>query len=351
MRVLFVSNYPHLPEIHGGLQTTTHDLCLAIKALGAEAAVLCGRLHADGRHGAADCDEQLGYLVMRADDPEKNLAMAAAAWNASIIVVQSGTTLLPMIVSSLATGRPTAVYLHNVEVHQLAGTLVPDPSLLYLANSRFTAERWRALSGIECCIVPPVVDPEDYLAASAGDKVLFVNPSPIKGVEILFSLAAQCPDIPFLVGESWNLDPYWREHCMRRAHALGNIEWQAPTRDMRAFYAQGRMLLMPSVWEESFGRTVLEAQLNGLPVLASNRGALQDLVGGGGLALDPHAPLEEWTLALRQLYASPQPCADIGRHQAMTHVASTPLIVGNMLTALALHASANSPASAPLRQG
>ena len=40
MRVLFVSNYPHLPDIHGGLQTTTHDLCLAIQAMGAAAGVL-----------------------------------------------------------------------------------------------------------------------------------------------------------------------------------------------------------------------------------------------------------------------------------------------------------------------
>lgn len=339
MRVLFVSNYPHLPDTHGGLQTTTHDLCLAIKELGAEAAVLCGQLQSGDCNSPEVCDEQLGYLVMRADDPAKALAMAAAAWNASIIVVQSGTALLPMVISSLATGRPTAVYLHNVEVHQLAGTLVSDPSLLYLANSRFTAERWRALSGIDCCIVPPVVAPECYLADNAGDKVLFVNPSPIKGIEILFSLAANCPDIPFLVGESWNLDPGWREHCLNRAYALGNIEWRAPTRDMRTFYAQGRMLLMPSVWEESFGRTVLEAQLNGLPVLASNRGALPDLVGNGGLTLDPHAPVEEWVLALRRLYASPQPFADNGRQQAMTHVASTPLIVGRMLTELALHAS------------
>ena len=47
MRVLFVSNYAHLPDLTGGLQTTTHDLCLAIKAMGADAAVLCGRLRTD----------------------------------------------------------------------------------------------------------------------------------------------------------------------------------------------------------------------------------------------------------------------------------------------------------------
>lgn len=51
MRVLFASNYPHLPAITGGLQTATHDLCVAIKEMGAEAAVLCGQMQAPGTRG------------------------------------------------------------------------------------------------------------------------------------------------------------------------------------------------------------------------------------------------------------------------------------------------------------
>jgi glycosyltransferase involved in cell wall biosynthesis len=43
-----------------------------------------------------------------------------------------------------------------------------------------------------------------------------------------------------------------------------------------------KILLMPSLWEESFGLVAAEAMLNGIPVLASNRGALPDTVGQGG---------------------------------------------------------------------
>ncbi len=341
MRILFVSNYPHLPDIQGGLQTTTHDLCLAIKDLGAEVAVLCGQCE----HGNADpsspalCDEELGYLVMRSATPESALAMAAAAWNATAIVVQSGTALLPMVLASLATGRPTAVYLHNVETHQLAGTLLPDASLLYFANSDFTAERWRTLFGIDCTVVPPIIAPERYVVTETGNKVLFVNPTPIKGVEIMFGLAAACPELPFLVLESWNLSPQWRNHCQARAQRLGNIEWRSPTQDMRQVFHEARVLLMPSVWEESFGRTVVEAQLNGLPVLASTRGALPRLVGAGGLVIDPHAPLSDWARALRQLYNA----CDTGsfraaaKRQATEHVLSTPFVISTMLTQLAAH--------------
>lgn len=348
MRVLFVSDYPHLPDIKGGLQTTTHDLCLAIGVMGAEVAVLCGMRKPDEPESATTTDlgyqtfsdESLGYLCMRARSPVAALPLAAAAWNASAIVVQSGTALTRMVLASLRTGRATAVYLHNVEVHQLGGTLVPDPSLLFLANSAFTAMRWRTLCGLHCHVVEPVVCAGNYLTdggESESSKVLFVNPTPIKGVELMFALAAECPDLPFLVVESWEIEPNWRAHCQQRALTLGNIEWLGPQADMRHVYAQTRVLLMPSVWEEAFGRTVVEAQLNGIPVLASNRGALPDTVGDGGLTVDLHEPIEQWAQTLRQLLAAHGSFSAAARHRALAHAAATPLITAQLMSLLAEH--------------
>ncbi len=344
MRVLFASVYPHLPEVIGGLQTTTDDLCTALVGMGAQVAVLCGlREHAaPGLPTRSQCDEQLGYPVFRVADPIHDLALLAASWNPSVIVVQSGTTLLPMVVSALGTGKPTAVYLHNVETHQLGGTLVPDPAILYLSNSEFTAQRWHALCGIASVVVPPLVLPERYFVSTQGDRVLFVNPTPIKGVEIMFALAAACPDIPFLVSESWGLDPQWRAYCLRRASQLPNIEWSPPTSDMRAVYARARTLLMPSLWEEAYGRTVVEAQINAIPVVASTRGALPDTVGAGGILVDAHAPISQWEDALRLAYM-PSPTFDQlserARHQAF-HTAAAPVMLGRFVAALAGHAGA-----------
>ena len=342
MRVLFASIYPHLPEVIGGLQTTTDDLCTALIGMGVEAAVLCGlKEHTSAlsdRRPQKDSD--LGYPVFRVADPIKDLALLVAAWEPSIIVVQSGTTLVPMVLAALATGKPTAVYLHNVETHQLGGTLVPDPAILYLSNSDFTAQRWRALCGIDSTVVPPLVLPERYFVSTRGDRVLFVNPTPIKGVEIMFALAAACPDIPFLVSESWGLDPNWRAYCLNRAAVLSNIEWSGPTRDMRPVYARSRTLLMPSLWEEAFGRTVVEAQINAIPVVASDRGALPDTVGAGGVLVDAHAPIDYWARALREAFmpsARYDQLSDQARHQAF-QTAAAPLMLGRFLSALAGHA-------------
>ncbi|AOS79401.1 MULTISPECIES: glycosyltransferase [Hydrogenophaga] len=345
MRVLFVSSDPHLPQITGGLQTTTHDLCLAIRDMGAEAAVLCGQAldpKDAGAGSATTSDERLGYLVMRSPRPAQDLAMAAAAWAADAIVVQSGSGLATMVLASLDTGRATALYLHNVEISQLGGNLAPDPSFLFLANSSFTAQRWQALYGIHCEVIAPIVQGQSYLADSTGDKVLFVNPHPMKGVERLFELAAACPELPFLVMESWNVAPQWRTHCLQRANRLGNVEWRSPSTNMRKVYGQSRVLLMPSVWEESFGRTVVEAQLNGLPVLASQRGALPDLVGAGGATLSPDAPLHEWAAALRRLYDPLTSEAErlTARRQGAAHVAGTQATVAKLLGLLSVHVGA-----------
>ena len=157
----------------------------------------------------------------------------------------------------------------------------------------------------------------------------------------MFALAGACPDIPFLVAESWGLNPHWRNHCLQRARALPNIEWHPPTRDMRTLYARARTLLMPSLWEESYGRTVVEAQINGIPVVASNRGALPEVVGTGGLLVDAHAPLDEWELALRQA-CQPSPTYDrlseLARQQAY-RTAAAPLMLSRFVAAIAAHAT------------
>jgi glycosyltransferase involved in cell wall biosynthesis len=178
----------------------------------------------------------------------------------------------------------------------------------------------------------------NYLTDCNGSNILFVNPTPIKGVELMFALATHCPDLPFLVVESWGLEPNWLAHCRHRASTLGNIQWLAPQDDMRGVYAQARVLLMPSVWEEAFGRTVLEAQLNGLPVLASNRGALPDTVGDGGRTLDPHAPVEVWVQALRDMLAGYESFSVAARYHARAHAAATPLIAAQLMSLLAEHA-------------
>lgn len=66
------------------------------------------------------------------------------------------------------------------------------------------------------------------------------------------------------------------------------------------FVRHATVLLLPSL-HEGFGRTALEAMSAGVPVIASNRGAIPEVVGDAGVLLDPF-DREGWILAIRRAF-------------------------------------------------
>jgi glycosyltransferase involved in cell wall biosynthesis len=71
------------------------------------------------------------------------------------------------------------------------------------------------------------------------------------------------------------------------AHDLGYVADE----DLPALYAGARAFALPSL-HEGFGLTVLEAMAAGVPVVASRRAALPEVVTGAGLLADP----DDWGL-------------------------------------------------------
>jgi glycosyltransferase involved in cell wall biosynthesis len=68
---------------------------------------------------------------------------------------------------------------------------------------------------------------------------------------------------------------------------------------LRALYRSALALVYPSLYE-GFGLPLLEAMACGTPVLASRAASIPEVVGDGGLLLDPH-DRAEWTAAIVRL--------------------------------------------------
>ena len=229
----------------------------------------------------------------------------------------------PLIRALTRCGIPGAVYVHEVESIDDLGALGRE-GVPFLANSEFTAARLRQQCGIEAHVLRPLINPVYYLTTTRRERVLFINTIARKGVEIALRLAESRPDIPFDLVRTWNLKPNQLRALSARAAAAGNITLHPPTRDMRPLYARARVLLAPSQWEEAWGRVATEAHLNGIPVLASNRGGLPESVGPGGILLPAEAPHAAWLAALAQLWDDPEAyaryCAAAAAHAQRSEV-------------------------------
>ena len=68
----------------------------------------------------------------------------------------------------------------------------------------------------------------------------------------------------------------------------GTVEYVGyiPDASRRDVYTGARLLVLPS-WHEGFGLPALEAMALGVPVVASNRGALPEVVNDAGLLVSP----------------------------------------------------------------
>jgi glycosyltransferase involved in cell wall biosynthesis len=83
--------------------------------------------------------------------------------------------------------------------------------------------------------------------------------------------------------------------------------------DMRPVYARATVVIVPSRWAEAWGRVVTEAQLNGIPVIASGVGGLPESVGSGGIVVDPASSVETWASEIERLFTDPVHHAALSR--------------------------------------
>lgn len=312
MKILLASAHPYIPQISGGAQSNTHELAMEFIRRGHETAVLSG-LTGDGwlgksarlklKFGRAGFvqDDGLGYPVFRSWFAWEAMTEVVRRFGADVVVMQSG---FPVKLAQALDGIDVRrlIYLHNVEIDDLGDDLGGLTDMAYIANSHFTADRFATLFGLKAPVVYPLIPRENYETDSTRENVTFINPHPLKGVDIALEVAARCPEIPFRFVRAWTLSPDDLERLTRRARELNNVVISPATRDMKAIYGAARIVLAPSRWDEAFGRVAAEAHCSGIPVVGSNRGGLPEAIGPGGLIVDPDASSDTWAETVRSLW-------------------------------------------------
>ena len=312
MRILFASAHPYLPQLSGGSQANTHEMAERLIARGHQVAVLAG-LTGQGWLGLRDrvllklgrsraaVDRRLGYPVYRSWFAWEGAADCVERFRPDVAVVQSGA-ILRLAEALRAAATPILIYNHNVEFDDHGTGIGGFRDEIFIANSAYTAGAYGRAFGVDSTVIVPLFDRDRYTVTSSRREVLFVNPHPHKGVDIALRLARDCPAIPFRFVRGWPLSDADSDRLDREVAACPNVRIFPQTSRMAQHYAEAKLLLAPSRWEETWGRVATEAQFSGVPVLASRIGGLPEAVGPGGMLIDPDAPAQAWREALERLW-------------------------------------------------
>lgn len=176
--------------------------------------------------------------------------------------------------------------LHNFDYHGRDLFRLCDAVLV---PSEFAQRHYRQTLRLESVAIPGPWDWSRVLCSGVeGQYVTFVNPVPQKGVfwlaRLIEVLAHRRPDIPFLIVEGrGGVD--WLGRCGVDLAGVTTVSRMKNTPDPRHFYTRTKLIVMPSLWRESYPRVPVEAAINGIPTIGSNRGGLPETLAECGIAL------------------------------------------------------------------
>lgn len=132
-----------------------------------------------------------------------------------------------------------------------------------------------------------------------SSEILFVGRSiPEKGgLELARALRHVLPrhsnwQARFIIGNP-DTDPDYRQTLISTLELVKNqvhIEYQRPWAEVQYAYEHAAIAVVPSIWDEPFGRTALEAMAGGAALISSTRGGLNEVVEDAAVRLTDITP-------------------------------------------------------------
>jgi glycosyltransferase involved in cell wall biosynthesis len=166
-----------------------------------------------------------------------------------------------------------------------------------IANSQFTSRKIAELLGADSfTIYPPIKTKKYRVGYNKNGYITMVNPrTKYKGPDIFLDIADRMSNKEFLL-----VGPIKSPKLSQRAERTPNVTHWEWCEDMREAYAEAKLIVVPSRWEEPFGRVPAEAMVSGIPCVVSNRGGLPEVVGETGVVIDEIESVNIWIKGIHQ---------------------------------------------------
>ncbi|MDD5308393.1 MAG: glycosyltransferase family 4 protein [Deltaproteobacteria bacterium] len=303
LKVLFAHHRWWYPAATSGADVANHELARALKRRGATVCVLgSAPPGADKRIRDRTYDADGVSVLLVSSDFHRRLRAALSDRRPHVLVTSypdpdcTAEDLERMVAATSRAGVPLVVYVHQLDESCSRYEPIKDALAAVVTNSRFMAERVGATWGKPVEVVYPVPDHRGVKAGACdGPFITFFNPTPAKGLSVAHNLAAsRMQGRPFLFVEGF-IDTETHGISLVRS---GNLVHARKSPDVATIYGMTRTLIVPSQWEEPFGRVALEAMYNRIPVIASRTGGLVESVGDGGVLVNDYSSVEAWAEAI-----------------------------------------------------
>lgn len=232
--------------------------------------------------------------------PENAFDGLVASWRPDVVVASSISRVTWRAIRGACRRRgiPTVLYLREASaIGHLTAGLRPDR---LVANSGSLVDA-AARHGHPAALVPSVVRVAPMEHMPTGEVALLVNPIPSHGVDMVGAMAAALPHVPIVLQESWSLSSDQQAEIDRLVRTHENVTFRAFEPRPGMIFRDAGVLLAPHRIDNR-PRTVLEAQTNGVPVIASDHPGLEEAVGEGGVLIDRDAGPDAWVRALGDLW-------------------------------------------------
>ncbi|MDD5736897.1 MAG: glycosyltransferase [Candidatus Omnitrophica bacterium] len=160
---------------------------------------------------------------------------------------------------------------------------------LVLSNSFYMKnrvyEKFRVNSEV---IYPPVEIIKNSEAGEKSRRVGFLKPDLRKGLNIVIDIAKNMKDTEFIC---FGKKPV---NCERIEQDVKNLKFQGWCADQGRLFSSFRILLVPSLWDEPFGRVAVEAINYGVLPIISNKGGLPETVNQSDIIVNDPYNIELW---------------------------------------------------------
>lgn len=142
-----------------------------------------------------------------------------------------------------------------------------------VVNSKLIRENLYKETGIHGKIFPNLLSYKDIISKKGKHEyITLINHHPIKGREIFNAIVKKMPSKKFMIVENWpDVPPY--------IPPARNVRFSKFIQNPSTLYGKIRILLVPSLCQEGPARVVMEALLNGIPVIAHRIGSISEIGG------------------------------------------------------------------------